>query len=327
VTVDLDFDDGQQAIAQALAQLCEDRCDADTVKALSGRFPAELWSELAELGMLAIGTPEGEGGALELAAAMESLGAAVFPGPLVETFLATQVLGESERESVTRGDAIVSAGGGSLMPWAPCARIFLVIDGERVYRAEVQGEVEAVETLGGEPWGRVALERGEALEGGLVGLVFSDIAHAAYQAAAGRALVEATSIHAAARRQFGRSIGEFQAVAHPLADCSMRLAASTALARNAAFLFDEAEGGRALQARSTAAAARLSANAAALEAAYVCHQVFGAVGITLEGPVFHISRRIRQLASRSPGEGSLRELVLERVGLGAGAVAQGGVRA
>jgi hypothetical protein len=51
----------------------------------------------------------------------------------------------------------------------------------------------------------------------------------------------------------------------------------------------------------------------------VCHQVFGAIGVTLEGPAFHISRRIRQLASRSPGHASLRELVLEGHGLAAAA--------
>ncbi len=148
-------------------------------------------------------------------------------------------------------------------------------------------------------------------------------------AAAGTALLRSTSEHAATRTQFGRAIGEFQAVAHPLADCSMRLCAATALARNAAFVYDsevvqgeeqEGEGG-ADAARFLAGAARLSANAAALEAAYVCHQVFGANGITLEGPVFHYSRRIRQLASQPPGDAGLRERMLAEFGLDQGTAA------
>ena len=322
MSIDLAFDDGQEAIAQAVAQLCADVCDEDTVKAATGRFPRELWSQLAELGMLAIATPEGEGGALEMVAAMESLGRAVFPGPLVATFLATQLLDEADRVEVIEGRAIVSAGSGELMPWAPCANLFLEIDGDRVWRAEPTSDVQEIETLGGEPWGRVDLRRDRELEGGPAALVFADIALAAYQAAAGSALVAAASEHAAARKQFGRAIGEFQAVAHPLADCSMRLSASTALVHNAAFVHDEAEpgpdAGLSAEVRALASAARLSANAAALEAVYVCHQVFGAIGITLEGPVFHITRRIRQLASQPPGDAASRAGILESIGLPAG---------
>jgi hypothetical protein len=42
--------------------------------------------------------------------------------------------------------------------------------------------------------------------------------------------------------------------------------------------------------------------------------VFGAIGITLEGPVFHLSRRIRQLASQSPSRSSARNRLLEDAG-------------
>jgi len=321
MSLDLGFDDGQQAIADALAEFCREECAADAVKEAAGGFPTALWRQLAELGMLAIGTPEGEGGALELVAAMESLGASVFPGPLVSTFLAGQLLDEEGRAGLIEGSTIVSAGVGGLMPWAPCANLFLEIDAERVFEARPRGEIVDVATLGGEPWGRVELERGAELPDAPRALAFADIALAAYLAAAATALVGAASEHAAVRSQFGRAIGEFQAVAHPLADCSMRLSASTALARNAAFLFDEESqsGDRVAASQETrvrASAARLSAHAAALEAAYVCHQVFGANGITIEGPVFHISRRIRQLASQPPGDVSLREDMLAAFGLG-----------
>ena len=45
-------------------------------------------------------------------------------------------------------------------------------------------------------------------------------------------------------------------------------------------------------------------------AAHVAHQVFGAIGITLEGPVFRVSRRLRQLASQPPTDAAAREAVL-----------------
>ena len=78
----------------------------------------------------------------------------------------------------------------------------------------------------------------------------------------------------------------------------MHLAASRTLVRAAAWHFDEDSA----EAGVRASAARLSARAASLEAAHVAHQTFGALGITLEGPVFHVSRFVRQLASRSLGD-------------------------
>jgi len=66
VSLDLEFDAGQEALADAVARLCRDRLDDDAVRAAAGTFPREAWGALAELGVLEIGTPEGEGGALEL---------------------------------------------------------------------------------------------------------------------------------------------------------------------------------------------------------------------------------------------------------------------
>jgi alkylation response protein AidB-like acyl-CoA dehydrogenase len=318
VSLDLEFDDGQLAIGEALDQFCTDRCSEEVVKSGSGTFPRELWRELAELGMLAIATPEGDGGALEMCAAMEVLGRAVFPGPLVAHFLATQVLPEADRVVLAEGRQWVAVGEGPLVPWAPSADHFLWVEGQRIWRARLVGEIEAVETLGGEPWGRCCLEREEECAGASRALSLADIARAAYLGAAGNALVAAASEHAAARRQFGRAIGEFQAVAHPLADCHIRLGAATTLARNAACRFDEVHEERREEdqhIRPLAAAARLSAGSAALDAAYVCHQVFGAVGITLEGPAFHISRRIRQLVSQPPGDAFARETLLGHFGV------------
>ena len=312
------FDDGQQAIADALAQFCADRCDDDAVKALAGQAPGPLWRELAELGVLAAGSPGEEGGALEVCAAMEALGAAVFPGPLVGTFLALQVVPTEERDAIADGSRIVSAGHGPLMPFAPHADVFLEIVGESVYRATPAGPVEAVETLGGEPWGRVALERGERLPHAERGLALSEMAAAAYLAAAGARLVADAAEHARTRQQFGHPIGEFQAVAHPLADCQIHLLASRELARSAAYSFDCSDAGenKVPDFKNAALIARLSARASAVEATHVCHQVFGALGITTEGPVWHVSRRIRQLASQPPGQRSRASTYSGRSGWG-----------
>jgi len=238
---------------------------------------------------------------------MEALGREVFPGPLVATLLAMQLLDEPERAEVAEGRLIVAAGAPPLLGWAQHAGLFLEIDGERVHRAAPRAVPIAQPVHGGEPWARVALERGEALAEARRGLLVADVAQAAYLASAGARLVADASLHARTRVQFGRPIGEFQAVAHALADAHTHVAGAVQLARAAACRCDAAD----LDAASVwSAAARLSAREAALEAAYTAHQVFGAIGITIEGPAFHISRRIRQLASDPPGEERSRASLL-----------------
>jgi len=306
VSLDLEPDDAQRAIHDELARFAAERCGEAFLKAHVDRFAIDVWRELAALGVLALATPEGDGGAAELCLACEALGAAVFPGPLCASVLAAQILPEAERREVTAGRAIVSLGTPPLLPFAPVATLFLAQDGDAIRLATPRGEVAPHATLGGEPWGRVALDLGDELPASERAFAVHDVALAAYTAAAGAALVARAAEHARTRRQFGRTLGEFQAVSHPLADCAIRCDAARILARAAACAIDADEP----DAATRAASARLSARAAALEAAHTTHQAFGAQGIALEGPVFHVSRRIRQLASQPPGDTRARAAVL-----------------
>jgi alkylation response protein AidB-like acyl-CoA dehydrogenase len=311
VSLDLAFDPAQAAIADALGQFCADRAPADAVKAQAGQFPAELWRMLAEQGVLALAAPDGEGGAVELVAALEPLGRAVFPGPIFSTVLAAQVLPEKQRAQVMSGEALVAVADGPLVPWAPVADLFVELEGDDAHLARPRGPVEPLATLGGEPWGRVALERVRPLGDARRALALHDLALAAYLSAAGRRLVEDAADHARTRKQFGAAIGEFQAVALPLADSHLRLGACETLARAAACCFDGGDE----RSAEFAAAARVSASSAAREAAFTAHQVFGAIGITLEGPAFHVSRRIQQLAAQPPGLERGRSALLARYGM------------
>jgi len=319
-TLDLQLNEDQQAIADAIDRFCESRCDTHVVKGLTDTFSSPLWRELAEMGVLSAATPEGDGGALEICAISEALGRHVFPGPVAATFLATQVLDEAERLLVMEGHGLVSLGlmgsnkTPTLMPFANQAKIFLVTNGKDIYRAELTGNISAVKTLGGEPWGRVNIKVGAKLAHSQRGLIINDISTAAYLVAAAKRLVKDASEYANVRKQFGKTLGEFQSVAHPLADCQISLTAAESLARAAACCFDQND---LPKANEYSAAARLSASRAALKSAYVCHQVFAGIGITLEGPAFHITRRIRQLVSQAPGDHASKENLLNQISLGA----------
>ena len=63
------------------------------------------------------------------------------------------------------------------------------------------GVVEAVETMGGEPWGRVTLERGDELSGADSGLALADMVTATYMTAAASRLVDDAAEHARTRQQ------------------------------------------------------------------------------------------------------------------------------
>ncbi len=310
-SLDLGFDDAQQAIADAVASFCRDRCTEAVVRAAANEFPLALWRDFAALGVLATATPEGDGGAVEIVAAMESLGRAVFPGPLAESFFATQLLPAAERARVAAGEAIVSVGSPPLMPWAPIAGVFVEVDGDAAWLGEPRGAIEAVATLGGEAWGRTTLVRRTALGAPARAHALGNLALAAYLAAAGRRLVDAAAEHARARRQFGRAIASFQAVAHPLADCVIALDAAATLARVAAWEWDA----EAVSVSMRSAAARLSASRAAERAAHASHQVFGALGVMRDGPAFFASRRILQLVAVSPGPSPARATLLASLGL------------
>jgi hypothetical protein len=122
------------------------------------------------------------------------------------------------------------------------------------------------------------------------------IAIAAYLAGAAGALLDGAASYAADRRQFGRPIGEFQAVAFPLVDAHVRRIAASQLVWHAAGSIDHADrddNGTSDGDRGTAAVvARLSARRAALLAVHTCHQVYGALSYTMESPMGALRRQV-----------------------------------
>jgi alkylation response protein AidB-like acyl-CoA dehydrogenase len=127
--------------------------------------------------------------------------------------------------------------------------------------------------------------------------------------------------HAIDRRQFGRPIGQFQAVKHRLADMLVAVEQVTALAWDAAQATDA---GDAVQARLSAVLAGALALDGYVECAKGCIQVLGGMGFTWEHDAHvHLRRSLtlRQLvgpttalrveASRAALDGSRRRLVIE----------------
>jgi alkylation response protein AidB-like acyl-CoA dehydrogenase len=118
---------------------------------------------------------------------------------------------------------------------------------------------------------------------------------AAEHAGGARWCLETATEYAKVRRQFGRPIGQFQAVKHRLADMAVRVEQLAALAWDAAVAVDAGHGEEADLAAATAAVLALDGYASS---AKECIQVLGGIGFTWEHDAhLHLKRAMadRQL--------------------------------
>ena len=186
----------------------------------------------------------------------------------------------------------VSLGQPPYMPAASEGDIFFTsVDGLAVLLEPTR--IEPVETLSTDGWVRVEGAPSVSLGPFRPAQDVYDLALGAWLVGAGLGLLDSAVAHARTRRQFGQSIGSFQAVGGPLSRAAIRLDAARALVLTAGAA---ADGGDA----RLAALVRHSSARAASEAALVAHQTFGALGMVEQGPVQARSKRIRQLMSQYP---------------------------
>lgn len=280
------------AITDALRRFCDRSLGAGIHESAVAPLTQDIWHALGETGVLALKPGLGTGENVLVAAALLELGRCAFPGPLPATFLAGALL---DSEAIAEGRSIVSIGPGARMPWADLADIFIAIEGDEAALIAAQAR-EPVETLGGENWARTEFTHKASLGSWKRFAVQYDLPLAAYLIGAAGRLIDETAAYAAARRQFGKAIGDFQGVALPLAAVATRIDAARNLLQVAA---DRLDAGTDDAGTLTAAVRRLASHAAR-EAASVAHQTFGAFGIVKNGAVFALSRRFQQWSNQAP---------------------------
>ena len=234
--MNFDFSDDQQAIKRTAKDLLAARFTADRVRELAegGSYDDAAWRELCELGWPGIFVSEENGGQglgiVELVILMEELGYALAPLPVLSTVsagLALEVAGSDEQRErwlpgIASGELRATAGletGGEarLVPDAEGAELIVLLsrDGGRVLEAG-QAEVEPLETIDAtRRFARVRGEGGEALPGDTSAALDRIVTGLAAEltGVAQRAMEMAVE-YARDRKQFGRPIGAYQAVAH-----------------------------------------------------------------------------------------------------------------
>lgn len=299
----------------------------------------------------------GGGGLLDLAVVLEEAGRAALPGPCLANALASAVLNASGAGDLVRDLAAgtrigaVALGPGSLTavehedghllggeppPVLSGADADLLLlpaahaDGIRWFAVDTATRGLTVRPhRGADPTRPTAAIRADGVlvpagrllttDSGLVRDLAAVLLAAEACGIAARSLDTATG-HAKVREQFGRPIGQFQAVKHLCADMLVRVEQARALTWDAARAATEPPEARGLTAALAAATA--------LDAAYSCAkdtiQILGGIGFTWEHDAHLYLRRAlvarqllgagdghRQRAVRLAGEGARRELTLE----------------
>jgi alkylation response protein AidB-like acyl-CoA dehydrogenase len=258
--------------------------------------PEPSWAQLAELGWTGVSIAEEEGGAgltfVEEAVLFEELGRTLYHGPYFSTIaLALPALPDDLRVDVASGETSWTFALGPLVPDLDSAGRIAIVGGDGIYELE-DAERELLVTTdetrplgvvrGGEPGRRLA---DTAV---LAEIEARSLAALSLEACgAARRALEYALEYASTREQFGKKIGVYQAVSHPLADAYTRLELSRSLALWAAWCVATGDP----QASLAASAAKSSAAESAVSVCETSIQVLGGIGFTWEHELHRLYKR------------------------------------
>jgi alkylation response protein AidB-like acyl-CoA dehydrogenase len=255
----------------------------------------EVLGRLAKVGVAGLAVPERFGGAgagpVELVVVFEELGRHAVPGPLVESFAVVPAMLDGVPDAqrwlspLATGELLATVALPPHVPYALDADVatpFFVRDGS--VHTGVSGarlaSVDATRRL-------FEVSAGEELGAAGSGFEVGVLCCAAQLVGLGRGMLALASAYVKQRKQFGRPVGEFQAVKHHLASVHVALELARPLVHGAAVT---------LAARDVSAA-RVAASDAAYRAARAALQVHGAVGFTLEYDLGLWLTKVRALRS------------------------------
>ena len=264
-----------------------------------------VYAALAELGLFGVAVSEDAGGAggavTDLCAMVDEAAAAMVPGPVVTTALATLVVEDAELlEALMSGQrtagfalsADLRIDGGSVSGTAefvlgavpdgvlvlPGPDGWLVIDGQ----ADGVTVQPLTATDFSRPLARVVLEGASAVPLSRPAREIEDLAVtllAAEAAGVARWALQTATEYAKVREQFGKPIGSFQAIKHMCAEMLLRSEQIAVAAGDAAAATADDDPGQLSLAAALAAASGIEAATANTKD---CIQVLGGIGITWE---------------------------------------------
>jgi len=284
-----------------------------------GAWPDKVWRALEEGGLTLPLVPEAHGGAggawADAHTVVRAAGKHTAPVPLPETIVAGWLLGQAGLDvpmgpltiaPVHRDERLRFAragGGGTLhgtatrVPWGATAGHVVIVaeDGATPVVALVArgaGRVTADRSLALEPRDTLVFDGAPVVAAAPARVapdavvLYGAMIRAAQMAGALESLLEQSARYATERKQFGKPIGNFQAIQHNLALLAGHVAAAGIAAEHAFVAADRGEP------RLAVAAAKVRAGEAAGLGAGIAHQVHGAIGFTYEHSLHFATRRL-----------------------------------
>ncbi|MDF2749106.1 MAG: hypothetical protein K0T00_281 [Gaiellaceae bacterium] len=254
---------------------------------------------LRELGWLGVSVPEERGGGglsfVEEAILFEEAGRALYAGPFLTTAVVLPALPEVDEQAWSV----------ELDGFVPSLDSVDKVLTERMQVVAAEGET-LPSTDETRPLGRLRAVEGDPLDGSFEPVRLRLLAGLALEAVgvAQRAL-ELGVEYVSQREQFGKKIGSYQAVSHPLADTYVETELARSLAYWAAWSVAE-EDERAPLAVASAKAQAAETAVAACERAI---QVHGGIGFTWEHPLHRYYKRAQWLDAFGGHAASHRRVV------------------
>ncbi|WP_280209687.1 acyl-CoA dehydrogenase family protein [Nocardia cyriacigeorgica] len=248
---------------------------------------------------------------IDLVVAFGELGRSAVPGPVVESAAAITALlqahaGAGAADAAARWlpgiaagttlgtIAFTTPGRGAVALDADVADLILIADGDRLHTGTVGEQVRSVDParrLFTVVPDELIAEGAHVADAIAAGFDAGALAAAAQLLGAGSGLLDAATEYAKQRKQFGRPIGEFQAVKQKLADVLIALDLAEPLLHRAALTAGGPD-----RARDLSAALVACGNAAHL-AARTGLQVHGAIGYTAEYDLSLLLTKVTALRS------------------------------
>ncbi|MFD4637964.1 acyl-CoA dehydrogenase family protein [Lentzea sp. NPDC058436] len=253
-------------------------------------------TDLASLGVDEVTDP------VDLVVVFEEVGHHALAGPLMETLAVVPALvgGIGGEASAVGSSGTCSVAFPPLIPHAAEADRYLLVEGDTLREATPTTELQSVD-----PTRRlVELSPGPVIATDVPAARAFDLGVLTCSAqllGLGRAMLEMTTEYAKARAQFGRPIGQFQAVKHHLANVLIGLELARPLVFGAAVTMTPRD----------VSAAKVATSDAAWQAARVALQVHGAIGYTGEHELGRFLLQARALRTAWGSPSMHRARVLE----------------
>jgi alkylation response protein AidB-like acyl-CoA dehydrogenase len=286
----------------------------EQARAFLSANPEPTWLELAELGWTGVSVAEENGGAglgfLEEAILFEEMGRALTHSPFWSTVaVVLPALPADLQGEVARGEASWTLANGPLVADLDSATRVATVGGDSIW--ELDGAEREVLATNDEtrPLGVVSGgEAGRRLSSSelLPELRSRSLTALSLEACGvGARALELAVAYAGERHQFGKPIGTYQAISHPLAATLMELELGRSLALFAAWCIAEGDD----RATIAAASAKSLCADAAVAACERSIQVHGGIGFTWEHVLHRLYKRALWIQSWEASRAQLRSEV------------------